>query len=226
MDSFGGRGWRTSKRHLALGQPHELSRSSLREGHRIGHSCRTRGQLGHRAGAYLDNTDIGEVIFDFLGHSESGDLNAVGINAAVVRDAAPAGSLRLSVEASTPVVLAGEGSTLAGELPEATVLDSRNDVQAQGNGWTLSGTARDFVAGNRSFGAAALAWAPRIIASESGASSGAITTLEAPAVLASADLESRVGSTVVGADLTLTVPADAKAGNYGSEITLSLFAQD
>lgn len=177
-------------------------------------------------GAYLDNTDIGEVIFDFLGHSESGDLNAVGINAAVVRDAAPAGSLRLSVEASTPVVLAGEGSTLAGELPEATVLDSRNDVQAQGNGWTLSGTARDFVAGNRSFGAAALAWAPRIIASESGASSGAITTLEAPAVLASADLESRVGSTVVGADLTLTVPADAKAGNYGSEITLSLFAQD
>ncbi len=45
-------------------------------------------------------------------------------------------------------------------------------------------------------------------------------------MLASADRQTRLGSTAVDADLELGVPADAKSGNYGSTITVTLFAQD
>ncbi len=176
-------------------------------------------------GAYVDNTDIGEVVFDLLGHAQTEAENAVDINANFGNDAV-AGTLSLAVDSTGPVVLASNGSGLAGELPATTVVDTRNDAQAQGNGWTLSGLASEFTAGNRAFASDALAWTPRIVASENGAAAGSTATLEAPAVLATSDRTSRVGSTSVLADLLLTIPADAKAGNYGSELTLSLFAQD
>ena len=178
-------------------------------------------------GAYIDNTDIGEVVFDLLGHAYGQDENAIGVSASVGGGAPALGSLSLAVDAAgMSAVLTGTGGALAGTLPEAAVTDTRNEVQAQGQGWTLSGSASEFVAGNRSFGADALQWTPRIVASENGASAGATATLDAPSVLADSNRTSRVGRTVVGADLALTVPSDAKAGNHGSEITLSLFPQD
>ncbi|WP_200847008.1 alkaline phosphatase [Microbacterium sp. 18062] len=176
-------------------------------------------------GAYLDNTDIGEAVFDFLGHAEAtGDALAVE---ASVPLAASSGVLSLALpELEAPVRFEGDATAQRAALPEIAVSDTRNEAQAQGKGWTLSGAASAFVAGNRSFGAENLAWTPKIVVSDSGAAAGSAGTLDEPATLADSDRTSRVGTTVVGADLGLTIPADAESGRYGSEITLTLFAKD
>ncbi|MEH3089575.1 MAG: alkaline phosphatase [Microbacterium arborescens] len=177
-------------------------------------------------GAYLDNTAIGETIFDFLGHGDRTSKDAIALEAAVAGQKAD-GALSLSVAGhGERVAFAGGGSNLDATLPLVTVADTRNEVRAQGRGWTLAGSASEFVAGNRTLEAKNLAWTPRIVKSESGAAAGSRATLEAPATLAAADRTSRLGSTIVGADLDLSVPADAAGGRYGSEITLTLFAQD
>lgn len=176
-------------------------------------------------GAYLDNTDVGKTVFDLLGHAAVSTDSGVGVEASVPL-AAPAGSLSLSIPDTGRVVFEQAADALAAVLPAVSVTDTRSEVQAQGKGWTLSGTSSEFAAGNRSFGADALAWTPAIVSSEAGAAAGGAATLEAPATLASSDRLSRVGTTVVGADLDLTVPADAESGRYGSEITLTLFPQD
>ncbi|MGZ0068332.1 alkaline phosphatase [Microbacterium arborescens] len=177
-------------------------------------------------GAYLDNTAIGETIFDFLGHGQRSSADAVALEATIAGQPAD-GALSLSVAGhGERVSFGGSGASLDATLPLVTVADTRNEVRAQGRGWTLAGSATDFVAGNRTLAAENLAWAPRIVRSESGAAAGGRATLDAPATLAAADRTSRLGSTVIGADLDLTVPADAAGGRYGSEITLTLFAQD
>jgi alkaline phosphatase len=177
-------------------------------------------------GAYLDNTDLGKTVFDFLGHAEVEGANQVGLEARVPY-AAPAGVLELGVAGGGATQLfSGIGSVLEAVLPDVTVTDTRNELQATGEGWTVSGTAQDFVAGNRTIDAANLAWTPRVVSSESGASAGPAATLEGPAQLADSTRESRVGRTVLSADLDLSVPAEAESGTYGSEITLTLFAKD
>ncbi|MDT9593689.1 alkaline phosphatase [Nocardioides zeae] len=176
-------------------------------------------------GAYLDNTDIGETVFDVLGHVEGGGAT-VGVETEVALPQ-PAGALSLTIPAAAETVeLAASGAVRTGALPQVVVEDSRNDAQAQGKGWTLSGSATDFVAGNRTFGAENLEWTPGIVESDSGATAGGRATLEAPAQLAGADGEGRSGRTVVDAALRLAVPADAAGGRYGSQVTLTLFAQD
>ncbi|WP_308798320.1 alkaline phosphatase [Agromyces silvae] len=177
-------------------------------------------------GAYLDNTDIGEAIFDLLGHAAPESESALGIEASVPLPAS-GGVLSLALPATEePVAFAGDAAAQNAVLPEIVVSDTRNEAQAQGKGWTLAGSATDFVAGNRSFGAEHLAWAPRVVSSDAGAVAGGEATLDAPATLADADRVNRVGATVVSADLALTVPSEAKSGRYGSEITLTLFPKD
>ena len=176
-------------------------------------------------GAYVDNTDVGEAIFDVLGHTQASD-SSVAVEAEVPLPAAD-GALSLTVPAQEePVVFSGGSSSQTAELPEILVEDSRTEAQARGQGWTLAGTAASFVAGNRSFGAENLSWTPRIVDSESGAAAGGEDTLEEPATLADADRLTRVGTTVVDAGLDLSVPADVRSGRYGSEITLTLFPKD
>lgn len=175
-------------------------------------------------GAYLDNTEIGEAIFDFLGHApaaEGGD--AVAVEAVIPVETTVAGSLSLTVAPAAPVVLA-DGTT--GTLPDVTVNDTRNEVQALGKGWSVVGAADDFSAGNRTLAASAMSWSPAIAASDAGAAAGPQANFEGPVTLAQADRQSRVGTTVATAELALDVPADARSGRYGTEITLSLFAQD
>lgn len=176
-------------------------------------------------GAYLDNTDVGEAVFDFLGHAAAtGD--AVGVEASIALPA-ESGALSLGLPTLTsPVVFAGDAQRQTAALPEIVVTDARNEAQARGKGWTLAGSASAFVAGNREFGAEHLSWTPKVVASESGAAAGAVATLQAPATLADADRVTRRGSTTVAADLALEIPESAKAGRYGSEITLTLFAKD
>ncbi|WP_229052601.1 alkaline phosphatase [Aeromicrobium sp. Leaf350] len=176
-------------------------------------------------GAYLDNTDVGKTIFDLIGHAESASTAGYGLEATI--PLTPAGQLSLALPgAGSTIAFEGDGSEQSAKLPEVLVNDSRNEAQAQGKGWTLSGSATSFVAGNRSFGADALSWLPRVLASQGGATAGGTATLEAPATLAESDRLSRVGTTTVDADLDLSVPADAEAGRYGSEITLTLFPKD
>lgn len=176
-------------------------------------------------GAYLDNTAVGETIFDLVGHAPVTGDSEVGLEAAVPL-ATASGALSLAIDAAERVRFDGAGASLAARLPQVTATDTRSEVQARGAGWTVAGTAGDFVAGNRSFGAEQLSWVPRIVASESGAAAGGTATLEAPAALAEADRVTRVGSTVVDAELELAIPAGAASGRYGSEITLTLFARD
>lgn len=178
-------------------------------------------------GAYLDNTDVGKVIFDLLGTatSEGDDLSLEAYLSLPAR-----GELSLSIDHDGEVIsLTGADDVLSANLPAATVSDTRNDAQAQGSGWTVSGNATDFVAGNhtRTIEAGNLSWNPAIVSSDGGATAGSAgATLDGPATLATSDLGSRVGTTVADAELNLTVPADAEAGRYGSTITLTLFAQD
>lgn len=176
-------------------------------------------------GAYLDNTDLGKTIFDALGHADA-EGDAVGVEASVPLPA-QAGQLSLALPAADgPVTFAGDASAQRAELPEVVVYDSRNEAQAQGRGWTLSGSASAFVAGNRSFGADNLSWTPKVVRTAAGAAAGGTATLDKPATLADAGRVERVGETVVAADLALIIPATAESGRYGSEITLTLFAKD
>lgn len=176
-------------------------------------------------GAYLDNTDLGKTIFDALGHADA-EGDAVGVEASVPLPA-QAGQLSLALPVTDgPVTFAGDASAQQAALPEVVVNDSRNEAQAQGRGWTLSGSASAFVAGNRSFGADNLSWTPKVVRTAAGAAAGGTATLEKPATLADAGRVERVGETVVAADLALTIPATAESGRYGSEITLTLFAKD
>lgn len=176
-------------------------------------------------GAYLDNTDLGKTIFDVLGHADA-EGDAVGVEASVPLPA-QAGQLSLALPATDgPVTFSGDAASQTAELPEVVVNDSRNEAQAQGRGWTLSGSASAFVAGNRSFGAENLSWTPEVVRTAAGAAAGGTATLDKPATLADAGRVERVGETVVAADLALTIPATAESGRYGSEITLTLFAKD
>ncbi|MGZ0096487.1 alkaline phosphatase, partial [Microbacterium arborescens] len=128
-------------------------------------------------GAYLDNTAIGETIFDFLGHGQRSSADAVALEATIAGQPAD-GALSLSVAGhGERVSFGGSGASLDATLPLVTVADTRNEVRAQGRGWTLAGSATDFVAGNRTLAAENLAWAPRIVRSESGAAAGGRATL-------------------------------------------------
>ncbi|WP_156754879.1 alkaline phosphatase [Actinokineospora pegani] len=175
-------------------------------------------------GAYLDNTDIGETLFDLIGHAPAtGD--AVALEATVPLPET-AGALTMSVRDNGSVVFTGGAREQSGALPEVTVTDTRNEVQARGQGWTVSGAASEFVAGNRRFGPENLSWAPKVVSSESAATPGPAAAFDGPAALADTNRVTRFGSTVLGADLGLAVPEQARGGRYGSEITLTLFAKD
>jgi alkaline phosphatase len=179
-------------------------------------------------GAYLDNTDIGNTLFDLFGSDYTGGSGTVPLEASVgLSDGAP-GTLSLAVAAiGDPVAFTESAGTMAAELPHVTVRDTRTGAQSQGGGWAVSGQATDFVAGNRVIGANNLSWSPVVVSSQSGAGAGpAGRTLAEPATLATAGEDSRLGRTVVGADLSLEVPQSAKSGRYGSDVTLTLFATD
>ncbi|MDR1186874.1 MAG: alkaline phosphatase [Bifidobacteriaceae bacterium] len=179
-------------------------------------------------GAYLDNTDVGNTLFDLFGPAYSGAEANVPLELALGLDAPGAGALSLKVAAqSEPVRFVGSATGWGAALPAVTVRDTRTDVQARAGGWTVAGRADDFTAGNRVIGAENLGWSPRVVSSEGGAGAGqAGATLDGPATLAAADQASRGGTSVVGADLTLVAPSVADSGRYGSEITLTLFAID
>lgn len=137
------------------------------------------------------------------------------------------------VSLSEPVN-AGDRLRFTGELPEVTVSDSRTVAQAGTSGWAVSGQAYTFSSDVRSFGAERLGWTPRVLTPREGLEAGAPVATSAsggpglatPGLLASADVEGRYGSAVLGAGLVLDLPVDAQPGTYKGTVTLSLFPVD
>lgn len=177
-------------------------------------------------GAYVDNIEIGQTIFDLLGAPAEVDPSSVAIEATIAPTSSTPGHLALSVPTGGSVSFVGDGSTQQATLPQIAVTDTRTEVQAMGRGWTLAGSAQPLTAGNQKIEADKLAWSPRIVSSDNGANAGGAATLQAPAALAAADRSSRVGTTIAEADLAFSVPTEAVAGRYSSAITLTLFPQD
>ncbi|MDR2382164.1 MAG: alkaline phosphatase [Bifidobacteriaceae bacterium] len=179
-------------------------------------------------GAYIDNTDIGKTLFDVFGAAYSGLEATVPLEAAIGLGNLTPGALTLRVATlAAPVKFSEVNGEFQAALPSVVITDTRNDIQARGAGWEVSGKASDFVAGNRVVGAQYLAWAPLISSSENGAAAGSAgAALANPATLAESDAATREGTTIAGANLTFNPPSESDPGRYGSEITLTLFAKD
>lgn len=153
---------------------------------------------------------------------------------------AAAGHLALTVAGDGAAVVLGEPINvgdrllLTGSLPTVTVTDSRNEQQASGTGWSVSGEASALTDGRRQIDAGHLGWSPELLDARPGVEAGAPVTpllsggagLAAPQTLAAATPEGRFGSTRVAADLRLEVPVDSAAGTYDGALTVSLFPVD
>lgn len=134
-----------------------------------------------------------------------------------------AGSLRISTAPAASIPLTGgartEGQdwTATGALTEVTVTDDRGDAAAQP--WSLNGTASNF-SGPVEIAGANLSWTPvKVSGAGDAGTPGPVSTnpLATGAASASANV-----ATTVRADLSLTVPSSAPAGNYTSTLTLTL----
>jgi hypothetical protein len=125
------------------------------------------------------------------------------------------------------VTLAASGANATGVLLPITVSDTRNtypgwSVSGQASGFTGSGTAAgSTIPGNQ------LGWTPTDSSLAAGATiSGPVAPGSpglgsTPAVLAEALAGGGFGTSVLGANLTLAIPATAAAGPYASTLTLT-----
>jgi predicted carbohydrate-binding protein with CBM5 and CBM33 domain len=169
---------------------------------------------------------------------DQGDEGSVDVTATVPRPEQTDGALALSVAGGDLALGAGANAgdrlRFAGALPTVTVTDSRSDAQAGEGGWTVSGRARDLVAGATTLTADHLGWTPALLSDKHCVSAGSpVGTrlgggagLASAATLATATAHGRAGATELTADVVLEVPVDAPAGDYAGAITLSLFPVD
>jgi len=136
------------------------------------------------------------------------------------------GSFSLTVATGT-VSLTVSGSSATGALNPITVADTRNTTP----GWSLSGQAADFVGSGTAAGGTIsgnqLGWAPTDTALGTGVTLGGTVAPASPglgttaAVLAQAHAGSGFGTSSLGANLTLAIPAAATAGDYTSSLTVT-----
>ncbi|NMO51198.1 Ig-like domain repeat protein [Actinoplanes sp. TBRC 11911] len=137
------------------------------------------------------------------------------------------GSLTMEV-GSDPVTLdqVAEGQlSFKGDLSEITVTDERDQLA----GWHVDGTTSDFTGDNGTIAAKQLGWAPKVVEQNEKADvvKGADVTPAAPglanaATLASAAAGKGAGSATLGGTLDLEVPAEAAAGSYSADLTVTL----
>jgi hypothetical protein len=138
------------------------------------------------------------------------------------------GSFSLTVDTTDLVNLTASGLTATGTTTPIVVADTRNtypgwSVSGQDSAWTGTGTA----AGGTIPGSQ-LGWQPTDTALAPAVALGALVNPVTPglgtaAPLASvhAGLGNGFGTSTLGADLTLTIPATAPAGPYTSGLTIS-----
>jgi hypothetical protein len=136
------------------------------------------------------------------------------------------GSFTLTVATGT-VTLTVSGASATGALNPITVSDARNTTP----GWSASGQAADFVGSGTAAGGTIsgnhLGWVPTGTSLGTGVTLGGTVTPAAPglgttaAVLAQAHAGSGFGTSGLGANLTLAIPAAAPAGSYTSSLTVT-----
>jgi len=139
-----------------------------------------------------------------------------------------AGSFTLTVDSTDLVTLNATGLTATGATTPITVVDSRNSypgwsVSGQDGAWTGTGTA----AGG-TFSGNQLGWTPTDTALAQGATLGSPVTAGSPGLGSAAPLASAphglgngFGTTTLGANLSLAIPATAPAGPYTSGLTIT-----
>ena len=145
---------------------------------------------------------------------------------AVTVPASGAGGFTLTVATGT-VTLTVSGDSATGSLNPITVADTRNEAP----GWSVSGQADDFTGTGTAAGSTIsgdqLGWTPTDSSIATGAMLGDPVTPGSPGLggtagtLASAHAGNGVGTSVLGADLTLAIPAGTQAGDYTSSLTVT-----
>lgn len=164
--------------------------------------------------------------------TEPGDATSADITVSIPDSAQPSGEFTWRFS-SNDVVALGEAAPLGdsyvatGVLNDIEITDTRANPSSS---WTLSGQASAFTAGDESFEASALGWAPRLSAEGAGAiagdpvEAGVGKGLAAPSVLVSApsDEYKGVDTAIVAADLALRLPLGQAAGDYASTLTVTV----
>lgn len=189
-------------------------------------------------GAYLDNVDVARVAFESWGREDAPEQEGIEIQAKVPEIGEAEGNLTLTVADGVVALDGGKniGDRLRflGQLPTVSVTDSRSNAVAGTGGWTVSGQATDLSSQGRTIRAQHLGWTPSTAAAKPGVTLGSPvrtvmgegTGLAAPATLATASTEGRLGTTDLGAEIGLEVPVDTRAGEYTGALSVSLFPVD
>lgn len=189
-------------------------------------------------GAYLDNVDVARVAFESWGREDAPEQEGIEIQANVPEIGEAEGNLTLTVADGVVALDGGKniGDRLRflGQLPTVSVTDSRSNAVAGTGGWTVSGQATDLSSQGQTIRAQHLGWTPSTAAAKPGVTLGSPvrtvmgegTGLGAPATLATASTEGRLGTTDLGAEIGLEVPVDTRAGEYTGALSVSLFPVD
>lgn len=140
------------------------------------------------------------------------------------------GAFTLNVDTADTVTLVVSGSSATASTTPIVVTDTRNSYP----GWSVSGKANQFVGSGTAAGAFMsgdqLGWMPTNTGTlpQGVTLGGAVTPASpglgtTPAVLASvhAGLNNGVGTTTLGADLTLAIPAAQAAGPYAGGLVIT-----
>lgn len=199
------------------------------------------GQYTVHVGGASDDTPLEETLTVTHSESPGGDEGQIPIEAEMPDIAGEPGSLTLTIHEFGDSVDLGPARRQVdrlrwdGDLPTVAVTDTRNDEQAGGSGWSVSGIAEDFTSDDDTFSAAYLGWLPWTTADDRpGVDAGPRVWgqmrggpgLAEPQTLVSATNEGRRGSATAGAHLVLETPLDTPPGDYRSSIHLTLFPVD
>ena len=139
-----------------------------------------------------------------------------------------AGAFTFTVDTTDTVTLTVSGNSATAATTPITVSDSRNNVP----GWSVSGQAADFTGSGTAAGASIsgnqLGWTPTSTGTlPQGVTLGGTVAPGAPGLgatpagLASAQAGSGSGTSTLGANLTLAIPATAVAGPYAGSLTVT-----
>ncbi|GAA3286367.1 hypothetical protein GCM10020218_048140 [Dactylosporangium vinaceum] len=120
---------------------------------------------------------------------------------------------------STAVLRADHTFESTGRLGVVTIDDGRDQTRP---GWSVSGQVGDFTSGADTFSGGYLGWTPRVVVPNAAgdATAGPGGAINAGGALGTGGL----GTTVLGADLTLKVPSSTRPGRYSATLTITAIA--
>jgi hypothetical protein len=146
------------------------------------------------------------------------------------------GSITITVS-NTPVqlsagVLSADRKTMefTGQLPGITVTDNRYVSEPR---WSVTGQVTDFSGDGRNISGTDLGWTPSVVTQNAdhnvtagpAVSPGTKPGLTDPSVLAAATATKGLGTSVLGAALDLSVPANTKIGSQAATLFITLVEQ-